>query len=576
MTIQTPPQSEDSSPPSLSWLKASILFFAGSVLLRLITFGTAPLFDTTESRYANMIQHFLLRSDWLVPYSPTFHQPFFGKPPFSFWAGGLSVLSFGSNEWSFRFPNLIAMLLALWATYQLAKKVANPQVGILAVLLLVSCGFFNAIGMTVSMDMWVCASVMLALLSFFHLLEIKDRSLESVETEASSSPSKITNPVFWHVVLTLAIAMGVMTKGLLPLVMTLTPLGIWAVLAQELPSLKKVAWHWVILGVLAICVPWFWLVQSKYPDFLYYFFVQEHLLRYITPNYGDRYGSGHIKPYGTSLLYFLVALLPCSVIPLFWLPSFIKERLNLPKASTSFSFQSVSEGLKTRSATTFLWVCLLFPALFFSVAKSILMTYVLTGLPPATILLARFLHGKLRWIHAKTTGFFLAGFVTLGIALWFGAWGFDAVIHQPQFGSVFFPEYRSMRSVVATLKKENPHLLELPVVGWVNQVPFSWLCYIQQDETNKARRLWWKGSRYTPNFASTYEPSSIDTIEALKSQPLPFMLMTWERDVDQTAFLNAHWPKHLTRKVLHKGEKGVTLYVVTSAYDTKSPREMRL
>jgi hypothetical protein len=45
--------------------------------------------------------------------------------------------------------------------------------------------------------------------------------------------------VFWHVLLTIAIAMGVMTKGLLPLVMTLFPLGIWAVLAQELPSLKK-------------------------------------------------------------------------------------------------------------------------------------------------------------------------------------------------------------------------------------------------------------------------------------------------------------------------------------------------
>ncbi|MCE2930670.1 MAG: glycosyltransferase family 39 protein [Vampirovibrionales bacterium] len=572
----TPPTSDETPTSSTSWLKASILFFAGSVLLRLITFGTAPLFDTTESRYANMIQHFFLRNDWLLPYSPTFHQPFFGKPPFSFWLGGLSVLGFGSNEWAFRFPNLIAMLLTLWATYMLGKRLAGGQVGGLAVLLLVSCGFFNAIGMTVSMDMWVCASVMLALLSFFHLLEIKDAPLNSVENEEISTPSTVTNPIFWHVLLTIAISIGVMTKGLLPLVMTLFPLGIWAVLAQELPSLKKVAWHWVILGVLAICVPWFWLVQSKYPDFLYYFFVQEHLLRYITPNYGDRYGSGHIQPYGTSLWYFLVALLPCSVIPLFWLPSFVKNALKLPKETTAFSIQSVAEGLKTRSATTFLWVCLLFPALFFSIAKSILMTYVLTGLPPATILLARFLHGKLRWIQAKTASFFVAGFVTLGIALWFGAWGFDAVIHQPQFGSLLFPDYRSMRSVVYTLKKENPHLLKLPVIGWVNQVPFSWLCYIQQDETNLARRLGWRGSRYTPTFASTYEPYSIETIEALKSQPLPFMLMTWERDVDQTAFLDAHWPKHLTRKMLHKAKKGVKLYLVTSAHDTKPQREMRL
>jgi 4-amino-4-deoxy-L-arabinose transferase-like glycosyltransferase len=567
VTIQTLHHSEDSSPSSLSWLKASILFFAGSVLLRLITFGTAPLFDTTESRYANMIQHFFLRNDWLLPYSPTFHQPFFGKPPFSFWAGGLSVLSFGSSEWAFRFPNLIAMVLALWATYQLAKKMANPQVGILAVLLLLSCGFFNAIGMTVSMDMWVCASVMLALLSFFHLLGIQDKPSPSENPKATT----VTNPVFWHVLLTIAIAMGVMTKGLLPLVMTLFPLGIWAVLAQELPSLKKVAWHWVILGVLVICVPWFWLVQSKYPDFLYYFFVQEHLLRYITPNYGDRYGSGHIRPYGTSLWYFLVALLPCSVIPLFWLPSFVKDALKTPKETTQLSVQHIAKQFQTHSATTFLWACLLFPSLFFSVAKSILMTYVLTGLPPATILLARFLHRKLAWIHLQTASLFLAGFVTLGIAVWFGAWSFDAIIHQSPFGSAIFPDYRSMRSVVYTLKKENPHLLERPVVGWFHQVPFSWLCYIQEDETNMARRLWWKGETYSPKFVSTFEPYEIQTIDALKSQPLPFMLMSWERDEEQNKFLKAHWPKNLARKVLHKSKKGVTLFLVTSAYDTKAP-----
>jgi hypothetical protein len=195
----------------------------------------------------------------------------------------------------------------------------------------------------------------------------------------------------------------------------------------------------------------------------------------------------------------------------------------------------------------------------------------LTGLPPATILLARFLHRKLAWIHLQTASLFLAGFVTLGIAVWFGAWSFDAIIHQSPFGSAIFPDYRSMRSVVYTLKKENPHLLERPVVGWFHQVPFSWLCYIQEDETNMARRLWWKGETYSPKFVSTFEPYEIQTIDALKSQPLPFMLMSWERDEEQNKFLKAHWPKNLARKVLHKSKKGVTLFLVTSAYDTKAP-----
>ena len=567
---ETPNKTSSVAASSFTWFKASVTLFVGAVLLRLVTFGEAPLFDTTESRYANMIQQLLLRNDWLVPYSPTFHQPFFGKPPFSFWAGGLSLLSFGSNEWAFRFPNLIAMLLVLGATYLLGKKVANKEVGLLAVLLLLSCGFFNVIGMTVSMDMWVCASVMLSLLALFHLLEIQNKPSKALSQapQSLSSPnlSRVTHPVFWHVLLTLAISIGVMTKGLLPLVMTLTPLGIWAVLTQNVSSLKKVAWHWVILGVLAICVPWFWMVQVKHPDFLYYFFIQEHLLRYITPNYGDRYGSGHVRPYGTSLWYFLVILLPCTAIPLFWMPSFVKERLKLPKENASrsiLSMKSVLDACKDYSATTFLWVCLLFPACFFSIAKSILMTYVMTGLPPATIVLARFLHRKMNWLHLKTAAFFLAGTVTLGIALWFGAWKFDSVIHQINIGTTLFPDYRSMRSVIHTLKKEHPRVLSLPVLSWFHQAPFSWLCYIQQEETSKARQLWWKGLSYTPTFTSSYEPHEVETIDALKSQTSPFMLMTWERDVDHTTFLNTHWPENLVRKVIHTQEKGVTLYLVT-------------
>jgi phage terminase large subunit GpA-like protein len=107
-------------------------------------------------------------------------------------------------------------------------------------------------------------------------------------------------------------------------------------------------------------------------------------------------------------------------------------------------------------------------------------------------------------------------------------------------------------------------------VGWFQQVPFSWLCYIQQDETNRARQLWWKGLRYNPTWVSRFEPYELETIDALKSQPLPFMLMTWESEEDHTTFLNTHWPKTLVRKVLHKSKKGVTLYLVSSAPDNAS------
>jgi len=49
------------------------------------------------------------------------------------------------------------------------------------------------------------------------------------------------------------------------------------------------------------------------PNFLEYFFLNENVKRFVTQEYGDRYGSGHQTFMGMALVWFLVASLP-------WLP----------------------------------------------------------------------------------------------------------------------------------------------------------------------------------------------------------------------------------------------------------------
>ena len=77
-------------------------------------------------------------------------------------------------------------------------------------------------------------------------------------------------------------------------------------------------WHrtpWVIGTVLTLVlvVPWYVLAEIRTPGFLRYFFVGEHLQRFLIPHWsGDLYGAGRSWPRGTIWLFGLVAALPWS------------------------------------------------------------------------------------------------------------------------------------------------------------------------------------------------------------------------------------------------------------------------
>lgn len=45
---------------------------------------------------------------------------------------------------------------------------------------------------------------------------------------------------------------------------------------------------------------WFAACELRNPGFLPYFFVNENFLRFITPDYGDAYGNGHVYPRGAA------------------------------------------------------------------------------------------------------------------------------------------------------------------------------------------------------------------------------------------------------------------------------------
>ena len=349
-------------------------------ILRLVSLGTAPLFDTTETRYANIAQQLILRQDWLVPYMPLVHKPFLGKPPLTFWLIGICYELFGCTDWSSRIPNFLEGLLTVVFTALIAQKITQQtgkKTDGLAPLILASAGLFFALSATVSMDMLVCLTVTASMWAYLHIQQAK----------SDQSPKAL---FLYESLLAVISTIGFMNKGPISLIAFVGPLVLLALWQRSWKPLQ-LRWWWVLLVTLGINAPWFIAVQQKHQWFWSYFFINEHILRFISPNYGDLYGSGHHFPYGTIWLYVTGGFLP-------WTPFLIVPFLG----KTVGHFKGLWHRLNTQtSTTTKLIICwALFAPLFFTMAKSIVVTYTLSSLPAMALLTGQLLAETFKARHA--------------------------------------------------------------------------------------------------------------------------------------------------------------------------------
>src|SRR6185369_16322300 len=74
----------------------------------------------------------------------------------------------------------------------------------------------------------------------------------------------------------------VLTKGLIGIVLPGLILGAWAVLFRRWEVLRRLLHPSGIALFLLIAVPWHLLVSRANPEFPWFYFVHEHLLRYTT------------------------------------------------------------------------------------------------------------------------------------------------------------------------------------------------------------------------------------------------------------------------------------------------------
>ncbi|WP_323141268.1 glycosyltransferase family 39 protein [Massilia phyllosphaerae] len=333
-----------------------LLALALAVLASLfIGLGTVPLFDVDEGAFSEATREMLARGDYVSTWLNG--APRFDKPILTYWLQAASVTLFGMDEFALRLPSALAATAWIAAIGVFARARVDgadgPGTGYAAAFIAATTAGVSVIGRGAIAD---------ALLNLFLALAMFDIMRYATDGQAAQR-----RRVF------LWIGLGLLTKGPVAL---LVP-GAASCLGFAAQGRLAAWWRalrdplgWAIL--LAVAAPWYLLEYARRGDaFLAGFFMRHNVERFMAP----------LQGHGGGILYYLPALL---LVLLPW--------CGLLLATVPAMFRATLPALRRRrmaSDDAFLWSWFLFVFAFFSLAGTKLPHYLLYGVTPLFILMAR-------------------------------------------------------------------------------------------------------------------------------------------------------------------------------------------
>ncbi len=209
-----------------------------------------PIYDETEGQYAGAVRS--MGSYFEIPTNNGV--PRLQKPPLTYWLMKFSSAWIENQEYAMRVPFIIALLGLLLTTYGIAVEVMDSDRGVAAMVLLgLSFGLF-IFGRMVMPEIWL--SLFIALSFWAAIKALKSNSLSCCE--------------WWWTVTWGMMGLGSFAKGFHGL---FWPLTVFA-LARGVDLFQRERWRgfWKGRNLILFCaitVPWYCVVESKYPGFIW-------------------------------------------------------------------------------------------------------------------------------------------------------------------------------------------------------------------------------------------------------------------------------------------------------------------
>ena len=330
---------------------------AAVVVLGLVLFffhlGAYGLWEPDEARYAEIAREMLASHNFIVPHLN--YVPYIEKPPLLYWLTAWSMKMFGVNEFAARAVNAGAALVGVLATYLFALRAFDSRRALLAGAILATSALYAVMAQVLTTDMLLTATVTTAMFASF--LQWRDGGR-------------------WWWLSYLAASLAILAKGPVGVVLPLATAVIFLWYEGQLRGAFR-RFH-LIKGLMiigALSLPWFVAISIRQPDFFDFYFVGEHLRRFLEPSYS------HGQP-----IYYYVPVIAAGFLPWSLAVPFIPWQSLQPNPARRFCLIAM--------ATVFI---------LFSSASAKLIPYILPAFPFAAVIGADGLMAFTEWHRSDGT-----------------------------------------------------------------------------------------------------------------------------------------------------------------------------
>ncbi len=369
-----------------------------------------PLLDDADSTHAEAAREMLARGDYVTLHVNGIR--YLEKAPLPYWLVAGSYRLFGVNEFAARLPTALAVLLLAWLGMAWGERAFGERTGIYAGLfVLTSAGVYLFTRIFIP-D--VLLSLLIAASLYFLLTALELR------------------PAAWRWYAGYAcVALAVLAKGLVALVFVGMPALIYLAITGEWRRWREVRLLSGLALFFAIAAPWHILAGLRNHGFFWFYFVNEHFLRFL----GERYPKDYNKlPAALYWSLHLVWLFPWS----FYLPSLVRNAVRDVKDRSAGAEDTRQRFAARTRLLCWIWAGLVL--LFFAISTN-QEYYTFPAYLPLLLLLADAVARDERqengrgWLIGSSAAIALVSLVA-GAALLAGLWYSRHLPYAPDIGAV--------------------------------------------------------------------------------------------------------------------------------------------
>jgi 4-amino-4-deoxy-L-arabinose transferase-like glycosyltransferase len=267
-----------------------VVVLVAAVVFLGCAFSPPSLMDDVDAVHAQIARNMLDSGDWVTAHLDGV--AYLEKPPLRDWAMAVSYMIFGVHDWAARLPIALSAVGLCWLTARIGWWAFGGRAGLYTGLVLATCAGLFLFTRVLIPDVALTFAITLAMWAFFRALE---------EDEA--------HPQRWAWIMAASIATGLLLKGLVAAVLPAGAGLAYLFLTRQLferRTWKRLRPFSGTLIIILIAAPWHVLatirnppyfyfsmhsIPGEYHGFFWFYFINEHLLRYLNMRYPRDYDT---------------------------------------------------------------------------------------------------------------------------------------------------------------------------------------------------------------------------------------------------------------------------------------------